>query len=415
MTQVTFRGQLDIFRISDKRHLGDCGKKGDLSLLGADEYFSFSIYVQNNGKNPFAWSEACVRVDNGATWIWSGGQIQPSQRVRLRIGYENMKICMTPGEHTAVWYFDGQAVHRESFVITKQMEWDTVFPIPSRKEIESYRNPHQRRSPYLVGWFSISPETRYTEYMVDFRAAHLPRGTYCCLGCWTMDYSGLKKQYQQVRTENSASNAYAGFQKLADGRMVSIMSFWDVFCRDEQGKEVTLRAKRLYPETVIDGGRFWGEGTGARSTAPFAWEADHWYRMHLKCVASQGTTLVEQWVSDLETGENKLLCRYDVGVAASAFTGNIAIFLENFLPETAGEVRSMEVCNARYLRADTRRWHRLQRVYLYCEGGSPAYEGSYNFGATDNRVWMITSGVGGDWFHNGKGKKPMSITLSEDP
>lgn len=411
MTQVTFRGQLDIFRISDKQYLGDCGKKGDLSRLGADEYFSYSVYAQNNGDRPFTWDRAWVCVDNGPLWSWPGGRIQPSQRVRLRIGYENMKTCMTPGRHTAVWYFDGQAVHRENFVITGQSAWEKRFPIPSGQEIANYRNPHQRRSPYLACWFVLSPETRYSEYMVDFRAAHLPRGTYCCLGCWTMDHSGLKKQYQQVRTESSASNAYAGFQKLADGRMVSIMSFWDVFCRDAQGREVTIRAKRLYPEAVIDGGRFWGEGTGERSTAPFAWEADHWYRMHLKCVASPGTTLVEQWVTDLETGGNTLLCRYDVGVPASAFMGNIAVFLENFLPETAGEVRSMEVRNARYLQADTRQWHRIRSGYLYCEGGAPAYEGSYNYGVTGDRIWMITSGVGGDWYNNGKGKKGMNITL----
>lgn len=410
MSEILFTGQLDVFSINENRFLRSCGKMGDLSELGRDEYFSFALHVQNNRNRDLTWQRAYVRVDGGEPWYWAAGRIPAFQSTIYHIYLPNMKKCMTPGEHTAVWYFDSRAVHQECFTITQGMKRDSLFPFPSRREIETYQRLNTRRSPYIAATLYIPEEIRYTEYMVDFRATHLPKGTYCCLGCWKMDYSSLEKQFQQVRTE-SGTSAYAGFQKIGTGEMVSIMSFWDIFCQDAQGKESTIAAKLLYPKTVIDGNRFWGEGTGARCSAPFSWEADHWYRMHLKCAASQGKTYVEQWVCDLETEESTMLCCYEIGVANSAFKGNQAVFLENYLPETAGEVRSMEVCNARYLDEDTKRWHKVKHTYIDSQGGLPAYEGSYNFGVTDNRIWMITSGVGGDWFHNGKGKKGSHYTL----
>lgn len=414
LAKTVFMGRLDVFSISENKFLRKLGKNGDLSQLGTDEYFSFSMIAHNVGEHAYAWEHACIRVDGGEPWYWARGQIQASNQALFHVAYCNMKKCMTPGVHTAVWYFDGQAVYKERFVITQKTEWEKVFPIPSRNEINNYQNLHKRRSPYIAAHLDIPPKTRYTEYMIDFKATHLPKGTYCCLGCWTMDHSVLEKQFEPVRAENGWVNAYAGFQKIEDGRMVSIMSFWDTFYRDALGKGITVRAKRLYPKSVIGGGRFWGEGIGERSTAPLDWKADHWYRMHLKCTASQETTVVEQWVCDLETGEYTLLCRYDTDVPNSSFIGSMAVFLENYLPEAAGEIRSMEVCNARYLDSDTKQWETVKKAYVTAQGGVPQYEGSYNFGVSENRLWMITSGVGGDWFHNEKGKQGTYVTLEDD-
>jgi len=80
--------------------------------------------------------------------------------------------------------------------------------------------------------------------------------------------------------------------------------------------------------------------------------------MHLKCGTSQetGNTVVEQWVCDLSTGEYTLLCSYDIGVPNSSFKGQMAVFLENYLTQYAGDVRSMEICNAKYLDAVTGQW-----------------------------------------------------------
>lgn len=287
------------------------------------------------------------------------------------------------------------------------MNWITSFPTPSRQEIDTYQKHNTRRSPYLCAQLDIPNETRYREYTVEFRAMHLPLGTYCCLGCWAMDYGDAKP----CRDPGEWADAYAGFQRIIGGRTTSIMSVWDRWLQIAPKCKRHISATRLYPPEVIDGGRFWGEGTGARSSAPFFWEADHWYRMHLKIVPSAGTSLLEQRVWDLETGAYTLLCRYDLGVANVSFLGSMAVFLENYLPKYAGELRSLQVRNARYLPVGQDRWRTVTKAWTGSCGGLPEYEGSYDFGSSQEGLWMITSGVGGDWYANGKGKSPGWVSL----
>lgn len=406
-------GQLDVFSISQKKHLRASGTRGDITTLGRDEFFTFSLYIKNTTLQTFRWTEARVQVDGGPPCRWGAGQIAALRTIRLHMSHAQMQICCTPGTHTAVWYLDGKQVHQEQFVLCQSMNWQEVFSFPSTAQISQYDKQSTRRSPYLTGWFHIPAQTRYTEYQVDFRVGHLPKGSYYSLGNFSMDHSALERKYASVRTEYSGVNGYAGFQRIDDGRTVSIMSFWDVYCKTRSGNETTIRAKRLYPATVLGGGEFTGEGNGARSTAPFPWEANHWYRMILKAIPGRQTTLVEQWVQDLETEQTSLLCRFDLGVPDSAFKGSIAIFLENYIPATSGQIRSMEVRNAQYRDRDTQKWVPLTQVHLSSRAGIPEYEGSYNFGVTDNRIWMITSGVGGDWFTNGKGKPANWYTLNQ--
>ncbi len=305
----------------------------------------------------------------------------------------------------------------EPMVPLSQLGWDTQFTIPSDKEIEIYNKTSLKRSPYLAGWFQIPQGIRYSEYMIDFKAPHLPKGTYCSLGNWSMDYSYLNSIYQSTSVESGGINAYAGFQSIDTGERVSIMSFWDVFCKDYNGKETVLRPTRVYPASTDFSEDFTGEGTGAHCSVSYAWQADHWYRMHLKCTTSKttGNTVVEQWVSDLATGNYTLLCSYDVGVPNSAFMGQIGIFLENYIPAYSGDVRSMEVCNAKYLDASTGLWTNITDVYMGPQtpmSNELGYNGSYDFGIKDGHLWMITSGVGGDWYTNGKGKQYTSLKMN---
>ena len=46
----------------------------------------------------------------------------------------------------------------------------------------------------------------------------------------------------------------------------------------------------------------------------------------------------------------------------------------------------------------------MQAAWLSPNGGEPAYSGSYAYGSQGNRFWAITSGVGGDWYGNGRGQ-----------
>ncbi len=287
--------------------------------------------------------------------------------------------------------------------------WNTVFNFPTDEEIAQYNKNNQNRAPYIGGWFQMPADTKYTEYMIDFRADCVANGTYLSLGNWFMDYTALEEKYESV--ESQGASAYAGFQKISNGQMYSIMSFWDVFCKDKEGNTVKVRAKRVFPETTSSKEEFEGEGTGAHHSDLYAWESDHWYRMHLKCSTSDetGNTLVEQGVWDLETDTYTTLCIYDVGVPKATFKGPIAIFLENFDARYAGQVRTMEVCNAKYLDAATNHWNDLKQIYINSEqpqADQPLYySGSYNFGVTENRFWLITSGIGGDWHNNGMGKQ----------
>ena len=285
----------------------------------------------------------------------------------------------------------------------EKMNWEAVFDFPSEAEIENYQKTSCTRSPYIAGWLVIPEKTKYTEYSVDFRADYLPEGTYCSLGSWKMDYSYLENLYESISIGNI--HAYAGFQNLEGGEKVGIMSFWDVYGINN-GTKTTIRAERLYPKVTDKSEAFAGEGTGAHCIVPYKWKAEHWYRMHLRCVTSKenGNTIVEQWVCDLETGVYTLLCAYDTKAKGAMFEGSIAVFLENFLTQHAGEIRTMEVCNAKYLDANTKKWKKITEAYLTAQGGLPSYEGSYNFGSSGDRFWMITSGVGGDWYNNGNGK-----------
>ena len=68
MTDMVFTPKLDVYSISQKKYLRSCAKWGDLTRLGADEYYTFALYVQNQSAWELAWREACVRVDGGTPW-----------------------------------------------------------------------------------------------------------------------------------------------------------------------------------------------------------------------------------------------------------------------------------------------------------------------------------------------------------
>ena len=307
-------------------------------------------------------------------------------------------------------------VNTEPPVVTPSL-WDSRFDLPTQSEISAYNSTHPAyRSPYIAGWLQIGKNVRFKEYSVDFKADHVPQGTYCSLANWYMDLSDLQKTHTNVHTNSGSIQAYAGLQNtVTDMGMTSIMSFWDVFATDRYGKEITIRAKLIYPASNGNDD-FDNEGTGAHCIRPFAWEADHWYRMLLQCgtSAETGNTTVEQWICDLETNQWTKLCVYDTGLKNSCFVGNVAFFLENYIKELAGDVRSMEIRNPRIRKVGDSGWTNLTQAYMTSQGGIPKYNGSYAFGTDNDRFWMITSGVGGDWYGNGKGQAAKTYTISNN-
>ena len=299
----------------------------------------------------------------------------------------------------------------EGAEISEDINWQEVFEVPTNEEVAAYTNPNNSFAPCLAGWLSIPDEARYSEYSIEFKADYIPEATYWCVGQWSLDYSSLEEKYAEVNYEYSG--AYGGFQNNENG-METIIAFWDVYCRDESGAETVIRAERVYPTNLGDED-FGGEGEGAHCLVPYEWEADHWYRMHVKCIESEetGTTLVEQWVCDLETDEWTLLSIYDLKAKDVLFMSSPAIFMENYLTEYAGGVRSMEVRNVQYFDVSTGSWENVASAYISSNGGVPEYDGSYNFGTFQDRIWMICSGVGGDWYNNGKGRTDAELIFGE--
>lgn len=412
--EVTYRleAEIAVFGIDSEAYIRSCGMTAPLDGLGSGEYYTYCAMLYNTGDEPWNVGSLGVSVDGGEIWLWQGGTIEAGSSWRLHIYYSNMKTRMTEGQHTVTWYADGYELGTMSFTLTPtspndpsapgrdsgRMNWEGVFPIPSADEIEQANREATVRSPYVAGGWGMSDDYRFTEYAVDFRADTLPKATYCCLANMQMDLSPLRAKYSNVRTEYEGVNMYAGFQRTWE-ETLSILSFWDIYYDDANGVTQTIRARRLYPDVISGADHFGGEGTGARALVPFAWEADHWYRMLLQSYTDEtsGNTLVDQWVCDLETEQWTLLCRFDTGLQGSCFTGPCAFFLENFDDDYAGEVRTMEVANARVKDASTGQWVNLSSARLALSAHTPPYVGTYSYGAQGSRIWMITSGAGGNW------------------
>lgn len=273
-----------------------------------------------------------------------------------------------------------------------ERSWRSVMNFPTDAEIDSYNRVATLRSPYLSAWIKTNGK-KFVEYTVEFKADFVPNGTYCCLANFDLDYSQLKKTYKSYRTEYRGVAGYAGLQKLENGELKAILSFWDVFCTDKKGRQTTIRASLAYPANQA-GGSFGGEGTGAHYLADYAWQPGRWYRMRLQCMKYQagGNTVIEQWVQDMSTEKWTKLCAYDLGVKNVAFKGDVAVFLENFIPAYAGEIRTME-CRNFQIKDTAGKTRRLTRAVANSADG--AYRGSYRFGADGKILYMITTGVAG--------------------
>lgn len=269
-------------------------------------------------------------------------------------------------------------------------DWGSIMNLPSDQEIAEFNKTSVNRSPYLTGWLDIDSETRFLEYSIDFKADYIPGGTYFSCANMRMDLSALERKYDEVHMDSWLS-FYAGIQmREPGGSGNSIMSFWDIYGKDKDGGDITIQAKLVYPENT-KANVFNHEGNGVNYQKEYAWQEGCWYRMLLQCVCSEenGHTLVQQWICNLETGEWTKMCCYDTGVAGSCFKGHTAVFLENYLPKYAGDIRTIEYKNIRIRPLGSTEWVPISRVSMLKEN----YSGSFCFGADVEQFWMITTGL----------------------
>lgn len=279
-----------------------------------------------------------------------------------------------------------------SYAAADSRDWSACMQLPSEEEITNYNQSNTQRSPYLAAWFHTKDIGRFSEISVEFKADYLPGGTYCSIANFDLDYSALESKYERIEYNHVAG--YAGFQRNANpDRHNSILSFWDVFCYDSAGNMTKIQASQIAPADPSPSQFDW-EGSGVFSLRDYPWEAGKWYRALLQCGKSNetGNTTIEYWVMDLETETWTQLYVFDLGVPDVLFKGDVAVFLENYQAETAGEIRTMEVRNFRVNSVDAGEWKSIETASF---SRNFDYPGSYQYGSDGQTFWMITTGVPG--------------------
>ena len=279
------------------------------------------------------------------------------------------------------------------------IQWDRTMSLPSRYEQRQYST--DSTSPYIVCIPDFGKVNRYMEYAVDFRADHLPNATYLSTLCWYMGSYQLDRQYASVERDGGWAG-YCGFQSLDDGRRVAIMSLWDTFCTDAQGRTSVIKARRIYPEVdPTDSFRMrdtngnlveWGdEGRFVQCLVPYEWEEGHTYRANIQVFNTYtgGSAYINFAVCDMETGVWTTLMQFDLGYDEAYMTGG-CVFLENYLPQYAGELRSMVLSNFQVKTYGGVDWTHAVRAELMQQFDNP---GSYNYGSEDDSFWAITTGL----------------------
>ena len=276
-------------------------------------------------------------------------------------------------------------------------DWQQAMPSPSAGQIDQARGT--ARSPYVSIYPHYPGVNRVLEYSVDLHADHQPLGTYLCPLNWWMDVSALQARYVSVYNDYTGiPGGYCGFQTLADGSRVFIMTVWSTFCQDAAGNVTVFTPRVLYPEGQGSGNTDMAEGSFTHVILPYDWRPGRDYRVLLQTSRSEqtGNTVLTAFVCDLQTYEWTMLASFDTGVA-EVYPNSAGGFLENFLPDYAGEVRSMQLRNLRARSADTGQWVSADSVQFLLNSSVSQldYTGSAAYGADGDAIWAITSGVNG--------------------
>lgn len=276
-------------------------------------------------------------------------------------------------------------------------DWQQLMPSPSPDQIASARG--SARSPYISIYPQFPGVDRVLEYSVDLHTDHQPNGTYLCPLNWWMDVSALEKRYVSVYNDYTGiPGGYCGFQTLGDGSRVFIMTVWSTFCQDAAGNVTIFTPEVIYPEGQGRQNQNNAEGSFTQCILPYDWHAGRDYRVLLQASQSDitGNVVLTSYVCDLLKNEWTMLVSFDTGVAGVCMN-SVGGFLENFVTEYAGEVRSMELSNVRARSADTYQWVSANSVQFLLNGSVSQmdYSGSAAFGTDGCSIWAITSGVGG--------------------
>ena len=282
-------------------------------------------------------------------------------------------ICLIPGAFTSSPY----------------VSWSSYMDLPTQQEMSSHTA--YDRAPYVVGRPEFGGSGKWADYVVDFRADHLPNGTYLCVCNFDLDTSPLLKKYKSVSRDYPGVGGYCGFQTGYDGKGYAIMTVWDTYCRDRNGNLTIIQASGVYPFNGnferFEGDTVRGEGCFIHCIVPYDWHEGKNYRA---AIQMYGSRLIF-WVQDLESLNWTQLMEYDLGYEGASIQSACA-FLEDFSQNTHGFLRSMVLSNFRVRDSRNGKWLSTRKLrFSDCYD----YSGSYNYGAEGNAFWAITTHIPG--------------------
>jgi len=274
-----------------------------------------------------------------------------------------------------------------AFADAQAVNWSSHFRIPSDREVKAHTATG--RAPYLVCYPQFGNSQGFTDYAVDFRADHLPIGTYVATCNFDIDYSVLLKSYASVSRDYQSVGGYCGFQRGYDGKGLAIMTIWDTTCRAKNGNTTVLRASGVYPKdsASFQRNKDYREGSFLQCIVPFDWKEGRNYRTVVQLYGRKVTFFVE----DLLTQAWTMLMEFDIGYEGGFITSPCA-FLEDFSLDAQGAVRSMALANFRARDCKTGKWISTKKAIL---GENYEYPGSYNYGTEGNAFFFITSNIPG--------------------
>jgi hypothetical protein len=233
-------------------------------------------------------------------------------------------------------------------------------------------------------------------YMIDFRAPESTYGTYWALANFGMEINrDTQKKYRNIKL----GGGYAGMQyysaRNCETDRVGILSFWHWEYRPNlQSDWIELEAERIYPYGPQV--HFGGEGTGTQSIQDYAWVDNQWYTMvlHTWEDVDNQSTFAGEWILDQKTGVWTLVTYYDTKMIKSGWTGDMGLFMENFMSSRREGRRAFNVKGMYVLDRDTLEWSSINKATIsYGNGGTANKVGTHEYGATEEYFWGLSDGT----------------------
>ncbi|MBQ0000370.1 MAG: DUF3472 domain-containing protein [Clostridiales bacterium] len=298
------------------------------------------------------------------------------------------------------------------------VDWSSLMTFPTEEQIRSHNAVSSERAPYASSYYSFS-DSMYNQFCVDFKMDYFPEYTYVCPANWWMSTDSVKNQYLQI---GDYIQAYAGFQNNAT-QQLAILSIWDTEYTDLNGNRGRIHARPIYYKTdtgyldIVDEGE--EAGTFSSCRISYSLNRGQWYRMLLQCGISEetGNTTIEFWIQDCLTNAWDKLMVFDLGIKDISMS-SFSNFLECYSNGTSGDIRTMELTNARASNTKTGVWENVYSISSSVYSGAmPEFNGSgsYSFSSDGSVFRVITSGVSGLGEYQGNQEFRLTNSVTGSP